>query len=395
MPRASPACRRGRPCPWTSRRLSLICALFGMYWDISLHIDQGRDAGPLANPAHYFILVGLFGIFAAGFLADLPARGQAQPLRRAHRPGLVRARRRNRAALCAARSRCMGFPLDDVWHRIFGQDVTLWGPTHLMLIGGAGLALLGNMTLLAEAGAVPGDKKYRSDLVDSNRLLKLFVRTRYAAMVGGLLIGLSTFQAEFDFGVPQFRMIFQPLLIALAASIALVVARLYAGRGGALLGGGLLLGHPRHRVGARGPGAGRDHAAPAPLPGRGAHRGGPRLHGRGQAAVPLRSRQRPADRHAGRGRRVGLVARLDAHPVVREPARPRPCRHRPRGGRGGRRDRGLHRIGARRPQARAEGRCTGPGAGPRGAAGRDGGGGLRPADRGREGRARPRSPSPM
>src|SRR5919108_2673858 len=48
---------------------SLFCALFGMYWDISLHIDNGRDAGPLANPAHYFILVGLFGIFAAGFLA--------------------------------------------------------------------------------------------------------------------------------------------------------------------------------------------------------------------------------------------------------------------------------------------------------------------------------------
>ena len=33
--------------------------------------------------------------------------------------------------------RCSGFPLDDVWHRLFGQDVTLWGPTHLMLIGGA------------------------------------------------------------------------------------------------------------------------------------------------------------------------------------------------------------------------------------------------------------------
>ena len=32
----------------------------------------------------------------------------------------------------------MGFPLDDIWHRIFGQDVTLWGPTHLMMIGGAG-----------------------------------------------------------------------------------------------------------------------------------------------------------------------------------------------------------------------------------------------------------------
>ena len=40
-----------------------------MYWDISLHIDNGRDPGPLANPAHYFILAGLFGIFTAGFVA--------------------------------------------------------------------------------------------------------------------------------------------------------------------------------------------------------------------------------------------------------------------------------------------------------------------------------------
>ena len=213
---------------------SLICALFGMYWDISLHIDQGRDAGPLANPAHYFILIGLFGIFAAGFLAVCLPDGK--PSRSSVRlaPGWYAPAGAIVLLLCSSFS-LMGFPLDDVWHRLFGQDVTLWGPTHLMLIGGAGLALLGNMTLLAEAGAVPGDKKYRSDLVESNRLLKLFVRTRYAAMVGGLLIGLSTFQAEFDFGVPQFRMIFQPLLIVLAASIALVVARLYAGRGGALV----------------------------------------------------------------------------------------------------------------------------------------------------------------
>src|SRR3954452_14413844 len=49
--------------------VALITALFGMYWDISLHIDNGRDPGPLANPAHYFILVGLFGIFAAGLIA--------------------------------------------------------------------------------------------------------------------------------------------------------------------------------------------------------------------------------------------------------------------------------------------------------------------------------------
>ena len=45
----------------------------------------------------------------------------------------------------------IGFPLDDVWHRLFGQDVTLWGPTHLMLIGGAGLATIAS-AILASVG---------------------------------------------------------------------------------------------------------------------------------------------------------------------------------------------------------------------------------------------------
>ena len=52
-------------------------------------------------------------------------------------------------AICGASS-LLAFPLDDIWHRIFGQDVTLWGPTHLMLIGGASLSVLGAWALHVE-----------------------------------------------------------------------------------------------------------------------------------------------------------------------------------------------------------------------------------------------------
>jgi hypothetical protein len=52
--------------------------------------------------------------------------------------------------------------------------------------------------------------------------------------VGGFLVALSTFQGEFDFGAPQFRLLLQPVLIMLAAGTGLVAARLYLGRGGAL-----------------------------------------------------------------------------------------------------------------------------------------------------------------
>jgi hypothetical protein len=211
--------------------VALITALFGMYWDISLHIDDGRDPGPLANPAHYFILVGLFGIFAAGLIAI--ALPEERPSRVAVKiaPGWY-ASLGGIVLMVTASFSLAGFPLDDVWHRLFGQDVTLWGPTHLMLIGGAGLTLIGHAILMVESGdkAATG----QSESVPGG-FLGFVARTRLAGVCGGLLIGLSTFQGEFDFGVPQFRLMFQPVLIAVAAGIALVAARCYTGRGGALM----------------------------------------------------------------------------------------------------------------------------------------------------------------
>ena len=67
------------------------------------------------------------------------------------------------------------------------------------------------------------------------------MRFQRAGLVGAFLIGLSTFQAEFDFGVPQFDMLFGPILVMLAASVALVAARVWAGPGGALMAVGLFV----------------------------------------------------------------------------------------------------------------------------------------------------------
>ncbi len=128
---------------------ALITAVFGMYWDISIHIDDGRDAGPLANPAHWFILIGLMGVMAAGIFGIALNR---QPLRSSIRvPGLGDHAPAGAiiVAACGAFS-LMAFPLDDVWHRIFGQDVTLYSPTHLMLITGASLSTLGALALYRE-----------------------------------------------------------------------------------------------------------------------------------------------------------------------------------------------------------------------------------------------------
>jgi hypothetical protein len=221
----------GTLAPWAQLPLlvamvSLITALLGMYWDISLHIGLGRDEGPLANPAHYPILFGLFGISAAGVLAcALPRQDEVGPSGVKLAPGW-HAPAGGVLLTGAGTYALLGFPLDDVWHRIFGQDVTLWGPTHLMLIGGAGLSLVA-MAVLFEEGRVATEQSGRRTSAVATYVLK-------ACLVGGLLIGMSVLQAEFDFGVPQFQLVLQPFLIAVAAAFSLVVARLWIGRGAAV-----------------------------------------------------------------------------------------------------------------------------------------------------------------
>ena len=199
--------------------VSLVTAVIGMYWDIALHIGVGRDEGPLANPAHYFILAGLFGIFSAGFFAIVMPKDKPGPT--AIRVGKDWHAPLGGVLICACGAfSLIGFPLDDAWHRLFGQDVTLWGPTHLMLIGGAAMTLVGIAVLLVEGARNVGA-----------RSLPLILTV---PLCGGLLLGLATFQAEFDFGVPQFRFVFQPILIMAAAGVGLVAARSFAGRGAAL-----------------------------------------------------------------------------------------------------------------------------------------------------------------
>jgi hypothetical protein len=222
--------------PWVALQVflftaTIIAALFGFIWDVSLHIGKGRDPGPLANPAHYFILFGLFLLFIAGTLAivlpyDKPGASAVRITRTWFAPvgGLL-------MAMCGLYA-LIGFPLDDIWHRIFGQDVTLWGPTHLMLIGGAGLSLIAVLLLEYEGRRVMGP-----DVADDTIILKLL---RYLSF-GGLFIGLSVFQIEYDFGVEQFRLVQQPMLIAFAAAFAAVCARLVLGRGAAIIAAALAI----------------------------------------------------------------------------------------------------------------------------------------------------------
>ena len=56
-------------------------------------------------------------------------------------------------------------PIDDLWHRLFGLDVTLWSPPHLFGLLGAAISTVGCLVIASEV--------YRSE--NSSRLVAILV----------------------------------------------------------------------------------------------------------------------------------------------------------------------------------------------------------------------------
>src|SRR4029079_11630905 len=90
----------------------------------------------------------------------------------------------------------LGFPLDDVWHRLFGQDVTLWSPTHVTMIGGMALSVVGLVVLNVEAMRGTRSTARTGRRVPwTAQLARVVQRFMIPA---ALLLLLSLLQGEFD-----------------------------------------------------------------------------------------------------------------------------------------------------------------------------------------------------
>ena len=196
---------------------SLLVAMVGFSWDVAWHADLGRDQA-LFTPPHVMILLGLGGIGVAALAAIVIASAERAPVGLA--VGRLRIPWSSIPMGILATGALIGFPLDDYWHSVYGIDVTMWSPTHLLMIGGASLTPIAAWLMLAEAG-VPRPGARWARLLDD-------------ALAAATLVGLSTFQLEFDLGIPQWQALYHPVLIALAMGIGLVAAREALGRGGAL-----------------------------------------------------------------------------------------------------------------------------------------------------------------
>jgi hypothetical protein len=215
--------------PMVVAGVSLIVAVFGFYWDVASHIDHGRDESVFGNPAHWPILVGLVGIAVAGMLSLLLGAWEERPGAFELKSGWQIPVGGLLLVVCGLVA-MIGFPIDDIWHRIFGQDVTLWSPPHIQMVLGASLCTLAIWILWVEA------QRSRPEMMSGRRHRWLEI-----VIAGAVLIGMSTLQGEFDYGVPQFNQLFHPTLIAIAAGIALVPARARLGPGGAFIAVGFFL----------------------------------------------------------------------------------------------------------------------------------------------------------
>src|SRR5919109_3922120 len=155
--------------------VSLQVAVLGMYWDVGYHIDHGRDQGVLTLP-HVLIVAGLQGIVLAALLHGAMRGPAARNERRIPALGLRLSPGRIVMLACGAIA-LLGFPLDAGWHALFGEDVTLWGPTHLFMIGGAGLSTLGLWMVMRQGFELGRPRR--------------IARRAQVRIAGALLIGLS------------------------------------------------------------------------------------------------------------------------------------------------------------------------------------------------------------
>jgi hypothetical protein len=191
----------------------LLVAGQGFYSDVAWHIALGRDKNLFTAP-HTSIVVGLGCIFLGGLVGIGYASLQRVPT--ALQWKQVRIPWSTLPLLALGGAALVGFPLDELWHLTYGIDVTMWSPTHMLMILGASFSGLASWLVLAESGVNVRHSRWgRGALVVASWLT---------------LQGLSAPLGEFSFGVPQFQQMFHPLILCIAGGFALVAIRLVHGR---------------------------------------------------------------------------------------------------------------------------------------------------------------------
>jgi len=184
---------------------------WGVGWDIRWHLLIGRDSFWIAPHVMAYAAVAATAMISLGVLAlETWQARRTTPVDAVTIVGLTGPRGFHLAWWGIAIA-ILAAPIDDLWHRLFGIDVTLWSPPHLLGLLGVAINTLACLLIAREAYPARGWARYL-----------------------GLVIAASTFFGSLSVGLrPSGRLAFlyggiayysYPILAALVLPTALIAA---------------------------------------------------------------------------------------------------------------------------------------------------------------------------
>lgn len=158
--------------------ISMILGAIGAYWDIAWHFDFGRDT---FWSLPHFMIYGQVTLMTLFFALNLVLAIRHDMPHKRHALFILLL-----FAIGGVVIQYLSAPLDELWHRLYGIDVQIFSPPHLMLLFGA---IFGTV-------AVIGMVKYHV-LHEHHRFLleKILIPT----FLGGTLTALILVFAESEF----------------------------------------------------------------------------------------------------------------------------------------------------------------------------------------------------
>jgi hypothetical protein len=146
----------GRLALWVMLAAKMVGS-WGLIWDIQWHVTIGRDTFWI--PPHLMMYASVTLVLGVAF--GVLALDTRQALAGQARPGTIRVlgitgSRGFHLAAWGMALVVLAAPIDDLWHRLFGLDVTLWSPPHLLGLFGAMVNTLGCLMIATEVYAPRG-----------------------------------------------------------------------------------------------------------------------------------------------------------------------------------------------------------------------------------------------